>query len=249
MHNPDNAIAQVTYTKLVDETCSRMISSGSVRTRIQDTYAHRVSTNGKLTLRAKEWQIGSPSCILGNLRMVHIQGGKSEIINTWIFPTCPESRPVFAAELIAVCAETRVAFVDIQVPVGNPTLFEDVAAVSSALAPRFSCLPCNEKPPQWAVHASAGHFTYGRNVPFKSLGIIEDCYLSYLDAYLNAFMYSGVEGCQVSPGDHDHALSRLQEYQHHHMQHSPGNLYLSKLFGSDWTEAFMIEFLFAKPRG
>ena len=182
--------------------------------------------------------------------MVYIQGPKNQIINTWIFPNRPKQMPVFAAELIAVGDEVRVAFVDVQVPViGSSAVLEDTSLMTSGIAARFSGLPCNEAPPVWAIESSQGNYTYARNVPISSFSKVEECYRSYLDTYLSAFVNKKV-GVVLSELKRDeHAIDELHQYQHHHMQSSPGNKFLSKLFGPDWTESFMREFLFAKPRG
>ena len=226
-----------------------MCTRKAIAESIAESCASRDSLNGKMALRAQEWTLQVSGRPIGNLRMVHIQGAKNEIINTWIFPNRPRQMPVFAAELIAVGNSTKVAFVDIQVPVVSDAVADDAASITSSLEPRFSCLPCDEAAPEWATHDSQGHFTYARDVPDTKSHVIEACYLSYLDGYLDAFTSDDVaESIAYSDRD-ESAVTALHEYQLHHMKHSPGNKFLSKLFGSDWTEAFMTDFLFAKPRG
>jgi hypothetical protein len=78
---------------------------------------------------------------------------------------------------------------------------------------------------------------------------VEECYTVYLDAYLKGFVNKSVGSDLAAMERDESALDKLQAYQHHHMQSSPGNKFLSKLFGPDWTESFMRDFLFAKPRG
>lgn len=239
----------ISYYPLVQATQALMHAQAARADRIPESFAQRASNNSKFTLSANEWTIYADKRPLAHLRMVYIQGAKSSIINTWIFPTRPSQMPVFAAELIGVGSATKVLFVDIQVPALAGHMASDVSAVTSAIAPRFASLPCNETPPDWATHDSQGYFTYARDVPCGRTDEVEDCYCSYLETYLAAFTSDALaKRIAASPRD-EQAVSRLQDYQLHHMEHSPGNKFLSKLFGSDWTEAFMKNFLFAKPRG
>ena len=239
----------INYLRLVEQTTTFMTHQPAISETISCEFAKRLSLNSKITLIAKEWTLQSEKQPLGQLRMVHIQGAKNAIINTWIFPNRPAKMPVFAAELIAVGNATKVAFVDIQVPVLSKFIAEEVATLTSALSTRFTSLPCNESPPEWATNASQGNFTYARDVPNEQLSTVEDCYLNYLDTYLRAFA-SDATAAQVAKSKRDEqAIDALQEYQVHHMEHSPGNKFLDKLFGSEWTESFMKNFLFAKPRG
>ena len=239
----------VTYHFLVEQTIALMKTQRARLETVAPTFASRTSLHGKLTLKAYEWTLQSQETPLGQLRMVHICGAKNEIINTWIFPNRPSERPVFAAELIAVGNATKVAFVDIQTPVVEESVAEEVAALTAGLSPRFSGLPCNETPPDWAIHDSPGHYTYARDVPYEQLSLVEECYQSYLQTYLKAFAFRTTASQVSNSLCNDAAIEALHVYQQHHMTHSPGNKFLSKLFGSDWTESFMNDFLFAKPRG
>lgn len=239
----------VCFGPLVQETRTRMVSHLNHSDLIPKQYAQRESLHGKMLLEATEWSLQIQGRPIANLRMVYIHGGKNEIINTWIFPNRPLRMPVYAAELIAVGDAIRVAFVDIQVPVLEGSAVEDTSMITGALAPRFAGLPCNEEPPFWAIQESQGNFTYARNVPAIDLPTIEACYLAYMDAYLSQFACEDVGESILRLSRDEDALNNLHAYQLHHMEHSPGNKFLSKLFGSDWTEAFMREFLFEKPQG
>lgn len=239
----------VCFAPLVDETKSRMLRHLNCCKLIPKQYAQRESLHGKMILEATEWSLQIQGQPIASLRMVYIHGGKSEIINTWIFPNRPKRMPVYAAELISVGDATRVAFVDIQVPALEGSIVEDTCTMTGLLAPQFASLPCNEEPPFWAIQESQGNYTYARNVPAVELPRIEACYLAYMDAYLNHFAGEDVGKSILELERDEEALNVLHVYQHHHMEHSPGNKFLSKLFGSDWTEAFMQEFLFDKPKG
>ncbi|MCU0711750.1 MAG: phytochromobilin:ferredoxin oxidoreductase [Pirellula sp.] len=240
----------VSFEPLVFETRSRMRSHSDETMSIPQEFRQRESLHGRIDLQASQWSIQARKKHIASVRMVYIHGPKNQIINTWIFPNRPDQMPVFAAELIAVGSEVRVAFVDVQVPViRSISMLDEVSLLTSGVAARFSELVCSEAPPVWATESSQGNFTYARNVPVSQLHRVEECYQAYLDAYLGAFT-NRVTGASLSEQNRDElALDELHRYQHHHMESSPGNKFLSKLFGADWTDSFMREFLFAKPRG
>ena len=241
---------RVSFATLVNETKSRMHFHLDETATIPTEFRNRESLHGKIVLTASQWAIQVSSKQIASLRMVYIQGPKNQIINTWIFPNRPKQMPVFAAELIAVGDEVRVAFVDIQVPViDSSSVLEDTSLMTSGPAARFSGLPCDEVPPVWAIESSQGNYTYARNVPISSFTKVEECYRAYLDTYLGAFAKKNANGALSKSKRDEDAIDELHRYQHHHMESSPGNKFLSKLFGPDWTESFMREFLFAKPRG
>ncbi len=232
---------------LVVDTLARISPHTTAATAMDPTFAQRKSLNGKIELHAQQWDLQFGGRKFAQLRMVHIRGAKNEIINTWIFPVRPRITPVFAAELIAVNGSVRVAFVDIQTPAACQATVDEVRLLTALLAPRYTALPCDEVAPGWATEASTGHFTYARNVPATQMATVQDCYMSYLDTYLSAFISPDLMSVGVLDASDQSASEVLHRYQMHHMQHSPGSIYLGKLFGADWTESFMRSFLFAKP--
>ena len=235
------------FERLVDQTASKLGCVGACQAPVEATFARRASLNGKIHLAAQQWDLQASGQKIAQLRMVHIRGAKNEIINTWIFPLRPQLTPVFAAELIAVSGIVRVAFVDIQTPAACEATTDEVRLLTALLAPRFAILPCDEIAPEWAIHASTGHFTYARNVPERQMPVVQKCYMAYMETYLNAFGSNNSIHSTAENPTTDAALNALHDYQVHHMQHSPGSNYLSKLFGADWTTSFMHSFLFVKP--
>ncbi len=230
------------YTVIADQTRQRLQARQATPCIVPSKYASRTSTNGKFQLVAEAWQLHSHATQVAELRLVKIDGAKSNIINAWVFPAQPTQVPVFAAELIGVSDVTRVAFIDIQVPVVNQTVRQCVQHKTKPLAERYANLPCDEAAPQWATCDSAGNFTYARGVTGPDNARISACYFDYLDCYLSEFLGSAPSIDQADPK----AAERLQAYQLHHMEHSPGKKFLGNLFGHDWTHTFMTNFLFAK---
>ena len=230
------------FDELADVTRQSMQARACQQLTLPPAFAQRQSLNGKFSLVAQAWQInvaGSRLC----LRMVKIDGAKSNIINTWIFPADAQNLPVFAAELIGVGEAVRVAFVDVQAPVASARTIRLDQQLKS-VASKFASLPCDEAAPDWATDASIGHYTYARQVCEQHLSAIRACYVDYLNLYLS--YVSSVSAPSVLTAI-DAASAALHAYQLHHMQHSPGKKFLGNLFGVDWTERFMLDFLFTLP--
>ncbi len=239
---PPKSIAE-SFAALAGATRSRMQTLSAQPLQIADHFRRRTSLNGKFTLQAEAWrlQFATQACIL---RMVTIDGAKSHIINTWIFPCTPQACPVFAAELIGVGDAVRVAFIDIQAPVAQVRC-QQLATRLRSLSQSYASLPCDEAAPDWATDASLGHFTYARNVELSQLSSVHDCTLGYLDLYLDHAR--SIRTSSAARSETSAAVEQLHAYQLHHMEHSPGKKFLGNLFGSEWTESFMLDFLFTRP--
>ena len=243
---------QFPFQTLKQETQDRLHKLRATRIPIANSISAKESKNGKFTLTAESWSLVSKgedgqTRSIANVRMVYIRGQRNEIINTWVFPKRPDVLPVFAAELISVGGVTRVAFVDIQTPVMTGDIVNEVTHLTAPLASRFSCLPSDEEAPKWATSASPGNFTYSRQADTAWTSTIQDCYLSYLDAYLKAYA-TGTTAKNSARFLEDPSMTQeLQVYQKHHMESSPGKKFLGNLFGVEWTDSFLTDFLFAKP--
>ncbi len=214
---------------------------------LDESFARKLSINGRFLLSSQAWELSSRRRSFANVRMVYIKGQKTEIINTWIFPKRSDLMPVYAAELISIGGVHRIAFVDIQVPGLQPTEKEDVEFLTAPLATRFSVLPCDEPPPAWATDSSQGNFSFARQADASWTATIQDCYCSYLETYLNAYATGATARSIATYPPTPEVTSQLSIYQHHHMEHSPGSKFLSNLFGHEWTQSFLTNFVFAKP--
>ncbi len=230
------------FRSLAQATEQRMRAQPATQLVVPHAFAERTSLNTKFVLCAQAWRFESR---LGEaeLRLVKIDGAKSNIINAWIFPADPRRCPVYAAELIGVGENVRVAFIDIQAPLRSAASAELHMQVQS-VAGKFKQLPCDEAAPDWAIDASLGHYTYARQVPASQLAQIHTAYLAYLDTYLNHVnrpVPAVSHQVELQAG-----VQQLTAYQLHHMHHSPGQKFLGNLFGIQWTEQFMLDFLFAQ---
>ncbi len=234
------------YHALVSQTRDAMGEHGALGKTLPATFASQRSLNQRFELIAEEWDLDS---VWGNevtFRMVWIQGQNTQILNCWGFPKYPSQMPVFAAELIHVGPQTRIAFIDLQAPV---PLREDCTGLHKslkALHEQYSGLPQAEPPPEWAIEASLGYFTFARQANGEETQKIRDAYLKYLDSFLRFRQTNHPRDCFHEQGHHE-AIARLHAYQNHHMESSPGKQFLGKLFGEAWTNDFLMNFLFAQP--
>jgi hypothetical protein len=248
---PFAKLAESTLKQLAD---SERRSGSSTETMACDSpenaFDHQVTAiNGKFHLWAKQIRLHHRSEHTLTCRMVLIQGQRNEILNTWIFPTAPESCPVFAAELIAMAGMPRLTFIDIQ----NPAMASGSCAVrelTDQLRARHVGLVCDEEPPQWAIDATLGGYIFSRALAATKFSSIDACYEDYLRCYMRGFLspsgsteHSNADGSSLTC--RSNAERELHHYQVHHMEHSPGSVFLGKLFGNEWTNDFLRNFLFA----
>ncbi len=235
----------ISYINLSVSTDSMMSHIGAHTVEVPAQFQSRQSANGKFQLISRCWHLAAGSGTECTARMVTIQGSRTEIVNTWIFPSDPSLHPVFAAEIIAVAPLTRVAFIDIQGPALNPPTREQVTVQTSFLRRNFNDLMCSEAPPAWATDESLGNYIYARDANEQQKPKICSCYLAFLSSYLNILKNWDSE-TPLSRSS-ERAVQELQAYQHHHQENSPGQKFLANLFGADWTNAFLTEFLLSLP--
>ena len=203
----------------------------------------KLSINSKFMLWAHQWHLYVHGAHVATCRMVLIQGNKNEIINTWVFPKDPRSCPVFAAELIATAGAPRLTFIDIQTPVMEAKI-EAIRIKTFALRQSYANILCDETPPSWAISDSQGGYVFSRQLSDIAFSEIQSCYKNYLTTNLKCFLADTGSARTTSSAALLLAQKELHDYQHHHMDNSPGNTFLSKLFGADWTNDFLRTFLF-----
>lgn len=232
-------IAQLDDTRLAGDQLRAVRPSESTPAH------HTQSINSRFTLWAHQWQIAIAGEHRATCRMVLIQGQQSEIINTWVFPVAPTRTPVMAAELIALSGAPRLTFIDIQTP-GMVSGLDRVAMQTHRLRADFAAILSDEAPPAWAVSDSEGGYVFSRNLTAESFPIIQSCYRAYLDHYLSHCLQAPVRTDHVGLERERQSLEQLDAYQQHHLDSSPGAVFLAKLFGDEWTDRFLHQFLFTR---
>jgi len=175
---------------------------------------------------------------VGTFRCTEIRGPRVEVFNTMIFPANADALPVFASEIVIFSNELRVGVIDLQ-PLHNSIRERHlVRELMEPLRARYTEVPRVEKMPDWCD----SHFTdmaiFARG---DGLSMIQALCNAYED-YLDLFATMGEASVAKSP----RKTSRfLREYKDHHIKHSPGKNFLSKVFGTEWTLDFLMNRMYA----
>lgn len=192
---------------------------------------------GRMRLTAARWLVGPAERPVADCRIVRILGAAAEIVNAMIFPTDPARLPVFASELLAFGGRPRLTFLDLQTPGLAADLRPLVAERTRAVSERFADLPRDPEPPGWAVAHSPGGHLFTRTDDPEHAPALGEAFAAYLGAWadLAAEAVVAPDACR---------LAALSEYKREHVAHSPGKVFLGKVFGDEWTERFLNEFLY-----
>ncbi|MCC5876752.1 MAG: hypothetical protein JJU11_11085 [Candidatus Sumerlaeia bacterium] len=169
---------------------------------------------------------------VGDVRSTYITSPRAEIFNLMVFPENLEHLPVFAAEIVLFNGKVRVGVIDLQ-PVCN-TIWRRHVISRRVMAhhSRFNTLPSGGPLPEWAV----SHFSPGAIHTSDTNGeTIPRLLRAYYD-YLHLFRKMAQT---YPPLPNRYSEQMLREYKAHHIKHSPGTVYLSRIFGEDWTRDFM----------
>lgn len=169
---------------------------------------------------------------VGDIRSTYITSPRAEIFNLMIFPDNLEHLPVFAAEFVLFSGKLRVGVVDLQ-PLCNSIWRRHV--ITRQLKNhhrRFTDLPDGGPLPEWAIsHFSPGAI-HARDTSDVSVPRLIHAYYDYLHLFRRIAQ-------TYPPLPNRYSEQMLREYKAHHVAHSPGNVYLSRIFGEEWTRDFM----------
>jgi len=90
--------------------------------------------------------------------------------------------------------------------------------------------------PEWCRDYFTPLAVFGMRVPIEELPGLEHAYVDYLRAWVGL-------ATVIDTGRPDSPA--LREYKDHHIAHTPGRTYLSRVFGSEWTEEFLRTAMYA----
>jgi len=168
------------------------------------------------------------------LRLTTIEGPGTEIFALMIFPDDPSRVPVFASEFVAFGKIVRAAVVDLQ-PAGMAAPARD--ELDRALAPLPAANPdllASGELPEWCRDYFTRGAVFALRREVDELPRLE----RVLDEYLHAW-------CDLAKPGRAGADSALAAYKSHHVAHTPGRPYLERMFGPEWTEAFLRNAMYA----
>ncbi|MFQ3670128.1 MAG: hypothetical protein SNJ84_01570 [Verrucomicrobiia bacterium] len=201
---------------------------------IHEPFASRTGKGG-VTLTSAHWRHSSGS--VG--RCALIASERIEILNLMVFPANASQVPIFASEIILFGGKISVAVVDWQMASGPTALPDQDRSILTRLHASWTpALTPGGTFPDWAQ----AHFTpfclYTRPQSAKETQSIQDAFTHYFQTWLN----------QCAPRLAPESVpteNHLDSYLHHHVEHTPGRPFLTKVFGSDWAEAYFRSFMYA----
>jgi hypothetical protein len=223
------------FAALWDATRCRLAPLGLTDAPPAPEFAER---GGRMRLTAARWLVGPAARPVAECRIVRILGAAAEIVNAMIFPADPGGLPVFAAELLAFGGRPRLTFLDLQAPGLAADVRRAVAERTRAVSERFADLPRDPEPPGWAVAYSPGGYLFTRTDNPAHAPALGEAFAAYLDVWADLAV-DAAAGPAAGGG-----RAALEEYKRDHVAHSPGRAFLGKVFGDEWTERFLNEFLY-----
>lgn len=197
---------------------------------------------GKGGVRAYSHAWGHPSG--GEGRCALIRSARVEILNLMIFPSVRDRVPIFASEIIVMGGKVNVAVVDWQMPEGPWSLQEVDRRGLKALHDRWTQgLTHGGALPKWALEHFTPYCVYVRPVGAEETPGVEEAFRAYLEEWFGRCAIRMEERCHQQPG-----RDGLHRYLNHHVEHTPGRPFLSKVFGPEWAESYFRQFMYAPLR-
>lgn len=168
------------------------------------------------------------------VRFTTIEGPGTEIFALMIFPDDASRTPVFASEFVVFGKAVRAAVVDLQ-PAGMESPWRERS--ESALMLLGAANPDLLAPaemPEWCRDYFTRGAVFALRREMHELPRLE----AVLGAYLDLWSRLPAAGGGTASG-------ALHDYKTHHIVHTPGRPYLEKMFGLEWTEAFLRNAMYA----
>lgn len=177
----------------------------------------------------------------GTFRSVYITNGKIEIVNIFFFPLATVGFPVYAMEFVQVGPRPVVAVMDLS-SVGLPEGAAGFASELLASAHReFPGLTNGDDPPAWYEECRSGADFFIRPSGPAMFAELAACH-----TYLWTRVVNGLATAQnLRPEEAGAHQEELDAYMDHHRLNSPGLPLLNRTFGTDWTDRFLRQCLFA----
>jgi len=180
--------------------------------------------------------------LLRKVRVTYMDGGSAaQILTVMAFPRTVTDLPIFGADMLSFKGAPHLNVIDHQ-----PLFKSDPAYVKRYIDPmadlfaRWEHLPARGRSlPPWTEDFFSPYSHYSRPDPEDADQIL-DCYREYWDAYLDRV--SAVSS--LAPDDAPRIHARQAEYCRNHTENEQAESMLQKLFGNEWCEAFIRDFLF-----
>lgn len=204
--------------------------------KVPAAFAQREGRNG---VWATSFWWGHPSGAEGRCALIH--SNRIEIINLMIFPEDASSIPIFASEIILMGGKVSVAVIDWQMAGGPHEMAEEDERRLEVLNSSWSRgLTHGGAFPDWALQHFSPHCIYARPKTAHETTGIQNAFVGYLTAW---FRFCARRMGVIPSYHRDKSL--LDHYVNHHVEHTPGRPFLSKVFGTEWAESYFRHFMYA----
>lgn len=235
---------QQTYDYCERQLHAALIEQDFLPRALPEAWSTRTGRGGRFRLRAQAWHTRSAEkhrSRAAETRTVRIEGPNCDILTCLSFPERNDLWPVFAVELVAFQGYPRVAFLDLQKPGLHKARHDVLSHLTKSVADEFPATS-RDVAPDWASAQSSGHAVFSRDTELERLADWSRAFDGYLTAWrhLRSQAVSGELPQTISA----EATQALADYRMDHIAHSPGTPFLKTIFGADWTDAFLKEFLY-----
>jgi hypothetical protein len=185
-----------------------------------------------------------------SVRCTHIHGPNVEILNVMGFPASPAHQPILATDFICYGGRPRIAVADLQ-----PLWGRDSAGVATGLtaklddmlrplAESFADVRAVEELPDWCAEYFTPYCFFALPNVAAAIPRLIEAYHAYCDAWSDGWIGDSSKGEPRSDLGDVAAAGRLVEYKRHHRESSPGLSFMAKVFGAEWSESYLREFMY-----
>ena len=198
-------------------------------------YAEKQQKRGSTIFQANFQRVRD----IGEFRAVYIASPVVEIVNLFFFPDSHRPSPVFAMEFVRIGPRGVVGVIDCKAAPGD-SISQSALSILEAAHEAFPQLRNGDDPPAWYRDARSGYDFFVRPENLEVFADLVSAHHFVWGRYVRHILNgSSDSSCQ--------ALRQpfLRHYKDHHRDNSPGIPFLNKMFGVNWTETLLRDYLFA----
>jgi hypothetical protein len=169
---------------------------------------------------------------VAQLRATVIVGPRVQIFNAMAFPLREDQLPILATEVVLFGDSLRIGVVDLETA-GEGPVAERTAAALDGLAPVAGAFTRVDPLPEWCAAYFSPQCIVTRADGLDDLPRLADALAAFAGSWADLVGEAGAAAMGDAPGP------GVQAYKHHHIVHSPGLVFLGRMFGEEWTRRYM----------
>ncbi len=226
------------------QACERLAAVCSLQSESLPTnLLHRTSQRARVPLELVSHAWTSKD--IRRLRLTEIFGALgTHIVNIGIFPQPTSVLPLMQLEILVVKQRLSLFIIDALLP---PPLSWSLEPESPSqylrrLASSYSAFPPTEKRSEWAQTVISQDAIWSRPNTSDAIAPACEATLAFLD-WCGTAIVAG-QGQRVSTEEAEPCRHFLDHFKTTCLDNEPSRPYLSSMFGAEWAERYMSEFLF-----